>query len=368
MSQHFVRRLVAVWLVVSLLLTGCGGASQPATVEKVVEKVVTQVVEVEKQVTTVVEKEVEDQRQNQPLATETEIDAFAPGIAVAPRTEGQLQGGTTGGNSEPNDEPYGDTFYKDYGVNPFLDTAEDRLSTFAVDVDTGSYTIMRRYLTDGYLPPSDAVRVEEYVNFFKQGYAPPDQGAFRIVMDGAPSPFGENEKYALVRVGLKGREIASDQRKDANLVFVIDVSGSMAQEDRLGTVKQALQLLVERLRPNDKVAIVVYGDRGEVLMQPTSGQERDTIMAAIERLVPTGSTNAEEGLVLGYEQANQMFDPNKINALILCADGVANVGATGPENILKAVLTVTPKGIGTKLRDWRGSQIVLDDAERGFAC
>ncbi len=275
------------------------------------------------------------------LLTACAAPAASPSM-VQPPVAG---GGTTGGDSEPNDEPYGDTFYQNYGVNPFIDSAEDPLSTFAVDVDTGSYTIMRRYLSDGNLPPADAVRTEEYINFFEQGYAAPTDDTFRIIMDGAPSPFGENERYYLMRVGLKGREVSVAERKDANLVFVIDVSGSMDMENRLGTVKEALRLLVPQLRPTDRVAIVVYGDRGEVLLRPTGGENQRQIMGAIDQLIPQGSTNAEEGLVLGYRLANEMFDPAMINAVILCSDGVANVGNTGPQSILRTIEENATRGI-----------------------
>lgn len=341
-----VKYRVLLMLVAVLgLLTACGASARPSTVQPPVVPpvVVTSVVESQGEVvevTRVVEVETEDSSSSEPVAA-----TAAPSMqsaAEAPQVDGA---GTTGGDSEPNDEPYGDTFYQDYGVNPFIDSAEDPLSTFAVDVDTGSYTIMRRYLTDGYLPPAEAVRVEEYINFFDQGYAPPTEGAFRIIMDGAPSPFGENERYYLLRVGLQGREVSVAERKDANLVFVVDVSGSMDMENRLGTVKEALRMLVPQLRSRDRVAIVIYGDRGEVLLKPTSGENQGQIMDAIDRLVPQGATNAEEGLILGYEIANEMFDPSRINAVVLCSDGVANVGNTGPESILRTIQENASRGI-----------------------
>jgi Ca-activated chloride channel family protein len=340
-------RVLLMLAVVVGILTACAGAAAPVEVQSPVGQtvVVTSVVEYEDEtedVAPVVEVEGETQ-------TEENVPAMATGAPVADALQSAGEAppapGTTGGDSEPNDEPYGDTFYQNYGVNPFIDSAEDPLSTFGVDVDTGSYTIMRRYLNDGYLPPADAVRVEEYINFFDQGYAPPTNSAFRIIMDGAPSPFGENDRYYLLRVGLKGREISTWERKDANLVFVVDVSGSMDMENRLGTVKEALRLLVPQLRPTDRVAIVVYGDRGEVLLEPTSGENQRQIMTAIDGLIPQGSTNAEEGLSLGYDIANRMFDPNKINAVILCSDGVANVGNTGPESILRTIQENAERGI-----------------------
>ncbi len=154
-----------------------------------------------------------------------------------------LKGGSdsanqVGGTSNPNDEPYDANFFKHYGVNPFIDTEDDHLSTFAMDVDTASYTVARRFLRDGYLPEPDSVRVEEFVNFFKQGYELPEEEAFAIQVEGSPSPFGESNHW-LIRVGLQGRSVEAEERKDATLIFVIDVSGSMARENRLGLVKSS---------------------------------------------------------------------------------------------------------------------------------
>jgi Ca-activated chloride channel family protein len=239
-----------------------------------------------------------------------------------------------GGTDNPNDEPYDAMFFEEYGVNPFVDTDEDNLSTFAVDVDTGSYTIMRYYVNDGNLPPDESVRVEEYVNYFDQAYAPPaeGEGAFAIHLEGAPSLYG-GEQHHLVRVGLQGYLPASDDRPDVVLTFVIDVSGSMNRQDRLELVKDALVLLVEELRPSDRIGIAVYGSRGYQLLPHTPVSEAGTILAAINRLEPEGSTNAEEGLRIGYRMATEAFDSEAINRVILCSDGVANVGNTGHETI-----------------------------------
>jgi Ca-activated chloride channel homolog len=252
---------------------------------------------------------------------------------------------TTGGTKLPNDEPYDSMFFKNYGVNPFIATDEDALSTFAVDVDAASYTVTRRYLELGHLPPADAVRVEEFVNFFPQGYPRFETEDFRILIDGAPSPFGRG--YHLLRIGIKGREIPDRDRKPAQLTFVIDVSGSMAREDRLGLVKRALGLLVGQLRGGDRVGIVVYGTQGRVLLDPVAvgGPGRERILAAIDGLGPEGSTNAEDGLRLGYEMARRGYRPDAINRIVLCSDGVANVGRTGPESILARVRTEAERGV-----------------------
>ena len=229
-------------------------------------------------------------------------------------------------------------FFENYGVNPFIDTEDDNLSTFAMDVDTGSYTVARRYIEDGFLPPDDAVRVEEYVNYFSYDYAVPDKDeAFAIHLDGAPSPFGETERYEMVRVGIQGYQIPADERKDAVLTFVIDVSGSMDREDRLTLVKRALTLLVEELRPTDSVAIVVYGDDARAVLPPTPASEKNTILDAIYALSPEGATNAEGGLLLAYRQAEAAFNAKANNRVILASDGVANIGETGPESILSTI-------------------------------
>ncbi|MGZ0050874.1 vWA domain-containing protein [Brevibacillus gelatini] len=234
-------------------------------------------------------------------------------------------------------------YFQNYGTNQFVSTAEDRLSTFAADVDTGSYTVMRRYIHEGTLPPPDAVRVEEFINYFPAAYPAPKDRTFSIVADGGPSPFHPGQQ--LVRIGIKGKEIASDDRKPAHLVFVIDVSGSMARENRLELVKKSLNVLVGQLQPSDTVGIVVYGSTGRVVLPPTSVKQRPTILSAIAELEPEGSTNAEEGLMLGYEIASRSFEPGAINRVILCSDGVANVGETGPEGILRSIEDFSRKEI-----------------------
>lgn len=248
-----------------------------------------------------------------------------------------------GGNTPPNGEPVDAMFFKHYGVNPFIATEDDHLSTFAIDCDNASYTMTRAYLNDGNLPPEEAVRVEEFVNNFKYDFQFPHDRAFAVQLEGAPSRFGVG--YQLLKVDIIGKKIRAENRKDANLTFVVDVSGSMDREDRLGMVRRSLRMLVDELTPRDNVGIVVYGSYAWTVLEPTSVRNKDQIIRAIEQLVPQGSTNAEEGIRMGYEMANRNFNPNSINRIILCSDGVANVGRTSAEEFLTFIKGYADKGI-----------------------
>ena len=236
----------------------------------------------------------------------------------------------------PSPTPYDGVTFQNPGVNPSIDPSQDRVSTFGLDVDTASYTVARRYINDGNLPDPASVRVEEYVNFFDQGYAAPQNGTFAIYCDGGPSPF-LNEDEVLLRIGIKARDVTRRERPDASLTFVIDISGSMARENRLDLVKQALTLLVGKLRPNDSVGIVVFGSDARVALPPTSAGHPGQILDAINSLQPEGSTNTEAGLRLGYGMAHDQFREGGINRVVLASDGVANVGATDAESILARV-------------------------------
>ncbi len=285
----------------------------------------------------------------EPAATEAPAATQDPSSNYIPQGPAATEAPATGylpdqsvSNSNPsippnNRQPY-DMFFENYGVNPSIETEDDHLSTFALDVDTGSYTIMRNYLNEGNLPPSDSVRVEEYVNYFNQGYPnPPAHQAFGIYVDSASAPFTQSERFQMLRVGIQGYQVTDDERKDASLTFVIDVSGSMDMDNRLGLVKRSLELLVEQLRPQDTVSIVVYGSEARVVLDPTAGSDKGRILEAIYSLHPEGATNAEAGIRLGYQMAMLAHNPDGINRVILCSDGVANVGVTGPDAILEEV-------------------------------
>jgi len=238
---------------------------------------------------------------------------------------------------------FDDMYFRDYGTNPFVDTRYDPLSTFAVDVDNASYVLTRSYLERNDLPPADAVRVEEYVNRFDYGYRATHRDVFGVDIEGAPSRFGRNSY--LMRIGIKGREIADDRRKPAHLVFVIDVSGSMNRENRLGLVKRSLYYLVDEMEKTDRIGIVTFNTTGRVVLPMTSVRHRHRIFEAIDNLHAGGSTNADDGLRLGYGMAHQNFDVEKINRIIMCSDGVANTGTTDPEILLRKIREFADMGI-----------------------
>jgi Ca-activated chloride channel family protein len=239
--------------------------------------------------------------------------------------------------------PKADVTFRNPGLNPAVDPRKDPLSTFALDVDTASYTIVRRYLMDGQLPPADAVRLEEFVNYFRYADPRPPQGAFQVLLEAAPSPF--DPALHLLRIAVQAREIAETERKDCILTFVIDVSGSMSLENRLALVKRSVRALVERLRPTDRVGIVVYGTNGRKLLDPTPARRRAEILGVVEELQPEGSTNLEDGLLLGYDLAAKHFNPRATNRVIVCTDGVANNGVIDPGLLVKKVADQASRGI-----------------------
>jgi len=251
---------------------------------------------------------------------------------------GTLQGNLLDGDGRPTN-----MFFRHYGVNPTIDTAEMQASTFSIDVDTASYTMARSFLARGVLPNEAAIRVEELVNAFDYGYAAPDEGTFNVHAEAAPSP--NRRGYHVLHVGVQGKEIAKTARKPAHLSFVIDVSGSMDQENRLGLVKRSLRLLVNELKEQDTVAIVTYGSSARVALPATSAHNKAQILRTIDGLRTEGATNAEAGLKLGYQLAGSTFRNGHVNRVVLCSDGVANMGRTGPESLVSHIIKESKRGI-----------------------
>jgi Ca-activated chloride channel homolog len=234
-------------------------------------------------------------------------------------------------------------YFTHYGANPTIDTRETPFSTFGIDVDTAGYVLARTHLDRGELPPESAVRVEEVVNYFDYHYPPPDDGVFSLHAEIVPSP--HRTGYHVLHLGVQGKEIAAAERPPANLVLVIDVSGSMGSQGRLPLVKDALRLLVAQLRARDSVAIVAYGSTARVVLPPTPGSDHATIISAVDELHTEGSTNVEAGLRLGYELAARHQNGAATNRVVLCSDGVANTGATTADAILRQVSEQAARGI-----------------------
>ncbi len=228
-------------------------------------------------------------------------------------------------------------------VSGIVSTKSEPVSTFAADVDTASWSLARATLEGGALPEPDAVRVEEVVNAFDYRYRPPDEHAFGVSVDAFPAP--HRPGWHLLHVGVKGRVIETKDRRPANLVFTIDVSGSMEGETRLELAKRAMKLLAAQLEEQDSVAIVAYGTNARVVLAPTNAAQRARITAAIDHLRTEGSTNVQAGLELAYATAAKAYKPGGINRVVLCSDGVANNGITDADGIFARVKRFAQEGI-----------------------
>jgi Ca-activated chloride channel family protein len=243
--------------------------------------------------------------------------------------------------ADPNS---GSEDYKAWGKNPWIETTRDHLSTFAADVDTASYTIARRKLMDNGLPPPPSVRVEEWVNYFHYAFPPAAQGTpFSVVMDAAAHPFEADR--TIVRVGVATRAKTVGERKPANLVFLVDVSGSMESADKLPLAKRALEILTDNLTDKDSVAIVTYAGDSRVVLPRTSIDHKATIVAAIRSLSSNGSTAMASGIDLAYEQASANVKPGTISRVIVCTDGDANVGPHSEQELLAIIADRAKHGV-----------------------
>lgn len=221
--------------------------------------------------------------------------------------------------------------------NDFLSAAQHPLSTFSLDVDTASYSNVRRFLLqERRLPPTDAVRLEEMLNYFPYNYAPPRDGMpFATHVEVADCPW--NKEHRLVRLGVKGREIPREKRPACNLVFLLDVSGSMNSPNRLPLVKRALSLLVDELTEKDRVALVVYASGTGVALPSTPASQRADIIGALERLQAAGSTHGSAGIQLAYSAATENYIKDGVNRVILCTDGDFNVGVTNRGDLTRMI-------------------------------
>lgn len=235
--------------------------------------------------------------------------------------------------------------YQEIEPSDVHSTLEQPVSTFSVDVDTGSYSNVRRMLNDGYLPPSDAVRLEEFVNYFNYDYPNPDseEMPFSVSTEAMKAPW--NDSAHLVQIGIKGYEEKPVDLPPSNLVFLVDVSGSMQSDDKLGLVKKALKMLAKGSRAEDKISLVVYAGASGVVLEPTAANNRVKIEQALDSLTAGGSTNGGAGIELAYKMAEQAFIKGGINRVILATDGDFNVGTVSREHLIDMVERKRKTGI-----------------------
>jgi Ca-activated chloride channel homolog len=238
--------------------------------------------------------------------------------------------------------------------NIFHEATKNPLSTFSIDVDAASYSNVRRFINNGQRPPKDAVRIEELVNYFDYDYDQPgDDHPFAVHTEISTAPW--NSKHKLVHIGLQGKKIPTENLPASNLVFLVDVSGSMAADNKLPLLKKSLKMLVDQLREQDHVAIVVYAGAAGLVLEPTSGSEKRVIMDALDRLEAGGSTAGGEGILLAYATAKQHFKRGGNNRVILATDGDFNIGESSDASMERLIeekrkdgvfLTVLGYGMG----------------------
>ncbi|HZH96501.1 MAG TPA: von Willebrand factor type A domain-containing protein, partial [Flavisolibacter sp.] len=252
--------------------------------------------------------------------------------SLSDQLAGAAAGLATNGYFNRIDQQYNTEEYDGISENGFHKVNDEPLSTFSIDVDAASYSNVRRFLNDGELPPAGAVRVEEMINYFKYNYpAPAGKHPFSINTEISDCPW--NSQHKLVLIGLQGTKIPVENLPPSNLVFLIDVSGSMSGPNRLPLVKSSLKMLVDQLREEDKISIVVYAGAAGLVLPPTSGGAKNRIKTAIDNLEAGGSTAGGEGIKLAYKTAKENFIKKGNNRIILCTDGDFNVGVSSNDEL-----------------------------------
>ncbi len=240
--------------------------------------------------------------------------------------------------------PFNTEDYDQIVENDFHTVVQEPLSTFSIDVDRASYSNVRRFIENGSLPPKGAVRIEEMINYFDYNYvSPANEDPFAVYTEIANCPW--NEKHRLVEIGLQGKRISTNNLPPSNLVFLVDVSGSMEDPNKLPLVQESLKLLTDQLRENDKVAIVVYAGNAGLVLPSTSGVDKMKIKEAIDELKAGGSTAGGEGIKLAYKIAEENMKPHGNNRIILATDGDFNVGASSDDELVELIEKERQSGI-----------------------
>jgi Ca-activated chloride channel family protein len=275
---------------------------------------------------------------------DAEASMRAPAPPATPSSPVRIGGAVAGQMSIYRTRDFNTEAYDKIDENRFHRVASDPLSTFSIDVDTASYSNVRRFLNQGTLPPADAVRIEELINYFRFSYKDSQEGApFSVTTEVSSCPW--NPRHRLALIGLQARRMSAERTPPRNLVFLIDVSGSMDSPDKLPLVKTAMRMLAETLTPNDRVGIVVYAGASGLVLPSTPGGRKAEIQKAIADLRPGGSTNGAAGIQLAYDIASQAFLKEGINRVILATDGDFNVGVTSQGELIRLIEEKREKGI-----------------------
>lgn len=341
---QFNRRQLALCLGVALFSAAC---TQNAVEQSEAEQDAVQAAKVElRQREEAKRKQVVKSQLQSRVAEEMAVMDMAAGYAAPATMPAQ--------NIRWPSEPVDRENYAHIEENAIKRVSEDPVSTFSIDVDTGAYANVRRFLQQGSLPNRDAVRVEELINYFSYQYAAPRslEQPFSVTTEMAASPW--NDKSHLLHIGIKGYEKPASELPASNLVFLVDVSGSMNSPDKLGLLKSSLTLLSKQMREEDRVAIAVYAGAAGMVLEPTPGNQTAKISAALNQLSAGGSTNGGAGIRLAYNLAEQSFIKGGVNRVILATDGDFNVGTTNFEALKQLVeekrktgIALTTLGFGT---------------------
>ena len=285
------------------------------------------------------------QEKNKERKQAESLPAAAPLAMPAPAGRNSIQGLTAGAAKalsrdaarwQPVPPVWNRESYNAVKENGFVNAGRDPLSTFSIDVDTASYANVRRFVNSGNLPPVGAVRIEEMINYFSYDYPKPkDREPFAVSAEIGASPF--HHDYKLARIGLAAKDLTKEQLPASNLVFLVDVSGSMQDSNKLPLLKQALPLLVRQLDSRDRVAMVVYAGADSVVLQPTPGDRQQAILDVLDRLQADGSTHASSGIRTAYELARKSFVKGGNNRVILASDGDFNVGVTSRDELTRLI-------------------------------
>ena len=284
-------------------------------------------------------------RANMPAPSQRGAGSYVDSLSTQPKREAEAPAVVSDIRLPDSSAPdFNTEAYDRIEDNRFLEVSNNPLSTFSIDVDTASYANIRRFLQRGTLPPKDAVRIEEMLNYFSYNYpVPSEEGPFSATVEVAQAPWAL--EHRLVRIGLKGKEVEMENRPSSNLVFLLDVSGSMQPSNKLPLLKQAMRLLVDRLGEKDRVAIVVYAGASGLVLPSTSSDQKERILAALENLEAGGSTNGGSGIRLAYQTAVSHFISGGINRVILATDGDFNVGTTNQGDLSRLIEESAKSGV-----------------------